>query len=214
MQVAADPPAPEAPRPAAPVVIVPVRVTGGTDAQPYFGPDLVSQRAAAATTDPGRPTDRAALPPSVVALGTTLTVAATGVPLRVAPAETTEPTHPRHPDGAPIPVPESPAVVDAATPIDVDTPRAAPLAGLLGLDVGAIEDQARQLLARVSDLVGVPDELGGTEGLWWMLSAAVLTGGAGYAVWANRHRARPNRFTAGPDSVLVRWGEEHDSRVR
>ena len=60
----------------------------------------------------------------------------------------------------------------------------------------------------------LPEGLADPAGWSWLAAAAALTGGAGYALWSNRSRPRTGLAAVGPDSVLVRWGEEHDARVR
>ena len=193
-------------------VTLPVRFVSPAEARPLLGPDLLVPPGPAA--NPARPSDLPTTPAATVTPG----LPATGVPPAsggagpaagtvVEPAvSAAKPTAPR-----PTGVPE----VEAAVPIEVDVPGGAPLAGLLGLDTAAMEGQVRQLLDRVSDLAAdLPEGLADPAGWSWLAAAAALTGGAGYALWSNRSRPRTGLAAVGPDSVLVRWGEEHDARVR
>jgi hypothetical protein len=215
--VAAERPAEDAARPPVPTpaglsVTLPVRFVAGGDARPFFGPDLVSQPAAPAAGDYARPVGVPVTPSATAAPVAAVAAALSSAGTVLLGTTAAEPTDPRVTESI-VRGPESPAVADAPTPIEVDLPGAVPLAGLLGVDAAALEGQARQLLARVADLAGLPDELGGAGGSAWLPAAAVLTGGVGYALWANRRWSRTGRPALGPDSVLVRWGEEHGARV-
>jgi hypothetical protein len=197
--------------PAAQSVTLPVRFLAVGDPRPFFGPDQVTQPVPPVVGESARPLGIPA-PPSVTTAPAAVQAALSSAGV-VFLDKATEPTHPR-PTAPIVPGPELPAVVDAATPIDVDLPGGMPFAGLLGIDVAALEGQARQLLAQVADLAaGLPDELSGAADSAWLPAAAVLTGGVGYALWANRKQSRTGWPALGPDSVLVRWGEEHDARV-
>ena len=199
-------------------VTLPVRFVGVPDPRPFFGPDLVAQPAPQAA-NPAHAPDL----PAVPALPATPGLPANGVPPASAgpvlvagsgAEPTAEPAvsavRPALP-GSDVVVPES----DAAVPIEVDVPAGTPLAGLLGLDTAAVEGQVRQLLDRVSDLAAeLPDGLADPDAWSWLATAAVLTGAAGYALWSNRSKPRAGLAAVGPDSVLVRWGEENDAGVR
>jgi hypothetical protein len=203
--------------PAGLAVVLPVRFAPTPEARQFLGPQLGAQAGAPATDEAVRPAGAHATPAAPLPAGSVYPVSVVSAGTLVPGASVAESADPAGPVVAvpAVPEPGAPPVVDAADPIDVDVPGGLPLAGLLGIDSAALEAQARRLLDRVADIAaGLPDELGGTEGSAWLVSAAVLTGGVGYALWANRSRGRAARVVAGPDSVLARWGEEHDTRLR
>jgi hypothetical protein len=205
--------------PAGLAVVLPARFVSTLEVRQFLSPQLGEQPGAPATAEAARTTNLPATPATAAPPGATVNVVSSVSAGNFLPAATTtEPTGPGPTATTPPIVPDPgapPVVVDAADPIEVDVPGGVPLAGLFGLDTAALEGQARQLLARVTDLAaGLPENLGGPEGSTWLVSAAVLTGGVGYALWANGSRRRTARVAVGPDSVLARWGEEHDSRLR
>lgn len=200
-------------------VVLPVRFTPTPEARQFLGPRLDAQPGAPATAEAVRPADAPATQAAPLPAGAPVypvsVVSGGALVPGASVAESGDPAGPVVAVPAVVPEPGTPPVADDTDPIDVDVPRGSPLAGLLGIDTAALEAQARRLLNRVADIAaGLPDELGGAEGSSWLVSAAVLTGGVGYALWANRSRGQAARVVAGPDSVLARWGEEHDTRLR
>jgi hypothetical protein len=91
-------------------------------------------------------------------------------------------------------------------------PGGSPVAGLLGLDTGRLEAGARQLLTYVSDLgAELSEELDAPPELAWLTTAVVLSGGAGYVLWANRSARRPGQRLADRSGFGTRVsGEEYD----
>jgi hypothetical protein len=163
-----------------------------------------------------RPIDAgAAAPPTVVAAKTstdrtptlgyaTLTAAADVVQLPATPIdESAEPAL------APIPVepPAPPAPAEPSAKWEIAS-AIAPVAGLIPLNLSALESGVRGVLDGVSDLDAVwSDESGGYEDYLWLGAAMLVAGGMMQA--ARVHRARSiDRRTLGFDSVLARWGEQ------
>ncbi|MBN9520568.1 hypothetical protein J0H58_18945 [bacterium] len=90
-------------------------------------------------------------------------------------------------------------------PLAVDLPAVAPLAGVLGVDLAAVETGVREVLERVAGLGELPADGWGVDG--WTAAAVVLAGGGG---WAGA-RARKRRPV--PDGVFLGWGERDDRRL-
>jgi hypothetical protein len=94
--------------------------------------------------------------------------------------------------------------------IDAADPEAVPLAGLIPIDVAALDGGARALFGRLAGLgEELPDRLAGPEGYAWLTAAAFLVGGLAYTAQVHRGKRRADRVTLGTDSVLARWGERH-----
>ncbi|HEX4611243.1 MAG TPA: hypothetical protein VH092_23830 [Urbifossiella sp.] len=110
------------------------------------------------------------------------------------------------------PLVADPAVVAVTDPlpIEVPAPSAAPLLGLLPIDVSAVEADAQALLSRVTGLqADLADEFVGTDDLAWLAGVLVATGGVTQAVRVHRARGRVGPLPPGSDSVLGRWGADH-----
>ena len=93
---------------------------------------------------------------------------------------------------------------------DVATPAAVPLAGLLPIDVAALDGAAGAFFGQLAGLgEELPDQLAGPEGYAWLTAAAFLVGGLAYTAQIHRGKRRADRVTLGTDSVLARWGDRH-----
>ncbi len=90
-------------------------------------------------------------------------------------------------------------------PLAVDLPAVAPLAGVLGVDLAAVETGVREVLERVAGLGELPADGWGVDG--WTAAAIVLAGGGG---WAG---ARARKRRPAPDGVYLGWGERDDRRL-
>jgi hypothetical protein len=119
------------------------------------------------------------------------------------------------PPPAPVQPPTPNTTIDDLSPINVDLPRGVPVAGILGVDAEKLGAATQQVLEHISELgttlgdaVDVPEEYA------WFGTAVVLTGGAGYAVRMNRRSRRLQPGPLGSGSVVARWGDDHDSRIR
>ncbi len=89
------------------------------------------------------------------------------------------------------------------------------VAGVFGLDSAPLEHGAGQLLDHLADLaMDWPEGSEGSRVGTWLATAAALTIGAGYTVWATRAYRVSGRRQAVSGSV-ARWREvEDDSRTR
>jgi hypothetical protein len=89
------------------------------------------------------------------------------------------------------------------------------VAGVFGLDSAPLEHGAGQLLDHLTDLaMDWPEGSEGSRVGTWLATAAALTIGAGYTVWATRAYRVSGRRQAMSGSV-ARWREvEDDSRTR
>jgi hypothetical protein len=111
-----------------------------------------------------------------------------------------------HPPARP-PEPAAPAWDFA--PLVVDLPAGLPLAGVLGIDLAAVQDGVREALGQVAALGVMPDEGWGAD--VWLAAAAVLTGAAGGGVWTGARATR--RRPALPPGAILGWGVRDDGRL-
>lgn len=122
----------------------------------------------------------------------------------------TVPAQPDPPAEAVPAAPPGPTVApgDLLPPL-ADLPGVAPVAGLLGVDVDAIDAGVRGLLDHAAALATGPADEDGAAGWWlWASTAAVVAGGAGYAVWSVKAARRPGRAIA-----RTPWGDPHARRL-
>jgi hypothetical protein len=88
-------------------------------------------------------------------------------------------------------------------PLDLDFPAVAPLAGALGVDLVAVEENARSLLNHISDAaVEMPADENLLETYGWSTGAAIFAGWAAHALWTNRKPRRPVPHLAARGTLL------------
>jgi hypothetical protein len=96
-------------------------------------------------------------------------------------------------------------------PIEVSIPPA--VARLFGLDEQELDTRISQILSDISNL-GEEWTLGleRAEPIAWLVTAGLLTAGAGYTLWVNQKRRPMIRFPLSRGTMTPWESEEHDAR--